>query len=83
MVKKACANLVAASMWLCSILFFTSTSVGSINQNTAPSGWSYITKYDVSSLSADGGFYSSFAYIKPSGNSGGIGADAINVKFSY
>jgi hypothetical protein len=58
--------------------------VGSVNQNTAPNGWSTIDNEDVSTLYADGGILCQKAYVEPSGlYNKGTGADALQVKVSY
>ncbi|MCM1007273.1 MAG: hypothetical protein NC485_04945 [Ruminococcus flavefaciens] len=68
---------------------YMSTPVGTINQNLAPAGWNYISVKDVKSyiLSGGGGYagyWSSDAYVEPSGRSGYYtGADAIRVWFTY
>ncbi len=58
--------------------------VGTINQNKAPNGYSYIEKKDIGTLSASGGHFTSSTYINPSGNSNQTtGADEIKVTMSY
>lgn len=67
----------------------TYSPVGSINQNTAPGGWNYITVKNVRSLNINSssqfaGYYSYDAYITPSGLSNKYtGADGLQVRFSY
>lgn len=56
--------------------------VGSLNQNNAPAGWTEIISKDVKTLFTNGGYWSSDAYIEPSGKSGyNTGADAIQVVY--
>lgn len=58
--------------------------VGAINQNTAPGGWNYISKGNVKSAIANGGFSGNEAYVNPSGLSGKYtGADGLKVWFTY
>ena len=63
---------------------YTYKKIGTINQNKAPNGYSYIEAKDIRSLSAGGGHYSSSAYVVPSGNANQTtGADEIKVTLSY
>lgn len=68
---------------------YMSAPVGTINQNTAPAGWNYISVKDVKSYVPNGsggyaGYWSTDAFVEPSGKSGYYtGADAIRVWFTY
>lgn len=64
--------------------FYSDCKIGTINQNKAPNGYSYIEAKDIHTLNADGGHYSANAYLYPSGNANQTtGADEIKVTLSY
>lgn len=59
------------------------TSVGSLNQNTAPSGWSVIT-YNTMSPNANGAFWCNSISVLPSGHSNQVtGADSVYESITY
>ncbi|MBQ7794389.1 MAG: hypothetical protein IJ366_07735, partial [Clostridia bacterium] len=60
---------------------FSSKDIGVLNQNKAPNGYSEMS---ATFKSETGGHLSSYAYIKPSGNTNQTtGADQIKVTISY
>ncbi len=59
-------------------------TVGTIDQDSAPSGWNSVYKSNIHSESLGGGFYIQSAVMSPSGDSSkGTGADAIQVQIIY
>lgn len=61
-----------------------SVFVGSIDQNKAPSGWSYVQRSNIASEGASGGVYIGAVIMNPSGNAAkATGADAIQVQATY